>query len=899
MYGTIAAGERRLPGDDDAGAGGGAPVAGALALTPINIGTIPAGRSVTIQWDSVVDSFGAGIVPTHNNASTVTGNNPGAFTVNSNIETLSPTSAPLALDSLVLGNLIFLDANNNGIFDAGDSGIDGVALTLFVDTNANNMFDAGTDTQVATATTAGGGLYNFVNLAAGDYIVRVDAANFTGGGALVGRITATGGSDPDNNVDNDDNGVSVAGGIVVSQAITLAHNTETTADGTGQLDINNTLDLGFADANDAPVNTVPGTQTINEDGSLTFSSGNGNLISVADSDAGAGNVTVTLSVLHGVLTLSGTTGLSFGAGDGTDDATMTFTGTLTNVNNALNGLLYEPNPNFNVTETLTITSNDNGNTGADPGLTGGPGNEQDTDNVTITVNAVNDAPTVVGDGTEQAADIETDTPSLTGQTVSSLFSGQYSDAADAQFGVGNPERLIARRVHRHRRGRQRLQRRHRPVAVFQYRYLGLGRCRRGRAEQCAADRRGHGDPLQSGTGFTGAAPTLTVHLIDNSLGFAITFGQFVNISGVGATGGTTPYSTGQVVLSQQVNTPNDPPTLDLDADDSSAAGTGYAGSYTENDNVGVVIADSDTEITDPNAGDNIESATITISNFVTGDELILGPVGAGFTVHGSGTGQLTITGTGTADEYEAFIEQILFRNTGDDPTDLGAQSTRTIDVVVNDGQDDSATAQAVISITTDDDPAVANNTSITTDEATPIARRLTCSPTTIGTRTMSRTLTMTELNISAGAVGSQITLASGALLTVNSRRQLRLRSQRRLRCDSGPRPALRTSAPAGDSFTYTISGGDTATVTFKINGLDTDDTLFGASGDDTLNGGMGNDTIFVADLGDVVVETSGGGDDLDDTSVDHLRDDVERLVGDGLSTTFAVDLPATAASTTS
>ena len=59
--------------------------------------------------------------------------------------------------------------------------------------------------------------------------------------------------------------------------------------------------------------------------------------------------------------------------------------------------------------------------------------------------------------------------------------------------------------------------------------------------------------------FNGPAPTLTVHLIDNSLPFGIVNGQVVDISGPGATGGTTAYSTGTVVLSQAVTAVNDAP----------------------------------------------------------------------------------------------------------------------------------------------------------------------------------------------------------------------------------------------------------------------------------------------------------------------------------------------------
>ncbi|MFO0941658.1 MAG: LamG-like jellyroll fold domain-containing protein, partial [Pirellulales bacterium] len=107
-----------------------------------------------------------------------------------------------------------------------------------------------------------------------------------------------------------------------------------------------------------PVNTVPSTQTFNEDVTLTFSSGNGNLISIADADAGASSNQVTLSVSQGTLTLSGTTGLTFVAGDGTADSTMTFRGTAANINAALSGMSYTPNSNYNGTDQLVLSTTD-------------------------------------------------------------------------------------------------------------------------------------------------------------------------------------------------------------------------------------------------------------------------------------------------------------------------------------------------------------------------------------------------------------------------------------------------------------------------------------------------------------------------------------------------------------
>src|SRR5262249_23636499 len=96
-----------------------------------------------------------------------------------------------------------------------------------------------------------------------------------------------------------------------------------------------------------------------------FSAGNGNTVATSDPDAGTNPVKVTIGVTAGTgtLTLSGTTGLTFTTGDGTADQTMTFTGTLANINTALSGLRYDPAGNFAGATTFTITTDDQGNTG--------------------------------------------------------------------------------------------------------------------------------------------------------------------------------------------------------------------------------------------------------------------------------------------------------------------------------------------------------------------------------------------------------------------------------------------------------------------------------------------------------------------------------------------------------
>jgi hypothetical protein len=129
------------------------------------------------------------------------------------------------------------------------------------------------------------------------------------------------------------------------------------------------------------VNTVPGPQGTNLNTPLVFSSGNGNQISVADPDAGTNPIQITLTATNGTLTLNGTTGLSFTVGDGTADATMTFTGTITNINTALNGMTYTPDPGFGGAASVTITSNDQGNTGS-----GGPLSDTDVVSITVAMN---------------------------------------------------------------------------------------------------------------------------------------------------------------------------------------------------------------------------------------------------------------------------------------------------------------------------------------------------------------------------------------------------------------------------------------------------------------------------------------------------------------------------------
>jgi hypothetical protein len=125
------------------------------------------------------------------------------------------------------------------------------------------------------------------------------------------------------------------------------------------------------------VNSVPVGQPATKNVAKTFSSATSNLISISDLDAGLLIVQVQLNATNGTITLPVKTGLTFTAGDGTADATMTFTGTIANINLRLNGLTFTGNFNFTGAATLQIVTSDLGNSPA-PAMS-------DTDSIAITV----------------------------------------------------------------------------------------------------------------------------------------------------------------------------------------------------------------------------------------------------------------------------------------------------------------------------------------------------------------------------------------------------------------------------------------------------------------------------------------------------------------------------------
>jgi VCBS repeat-containing protein len=113
-------------------------------------------------------------------------------------------------------------------------------------------------------------------------------------------------------------------------------------------------------------------------------------------------------------------------------------------------------------------------------------------------------------------------------------------------------------------------------------------------------------------------------------------------------------------------------------------------------------------------------------------------------------------------------------------------------------------------------------------------------------------LVIAAVNGSAADVGSTITLASGAKLTVNADGSYSYDPNGKfVTLTDASSGAVNTSAT--DSFTYTLAGGNTATVTITLNGVaGAGDRLAGDGGDNVIHGTSG---------GDFFIDTTGGNED--------------------------------------
>ncbi|MEL7159988.1 MAG: SdrD B-like domain-containing protein, partial [Bacteroidota bacterium] len=208
--------------------------------------------------------------------------------------------ARVSLETVSLGSTIFLDNNNDGFQNGADTGIANVEVQLFEAVTETQVRTDATGSRVtnpadaATVVTDVDGNYLFDNLLPGDYYVVIPTAPAAAPLSSNNAGVAFTETDPDDNRDNDDEGIQLSrGASVSSDTITLTLGEEPvngavagaeTAQGAMQDDAfdgngNMTLDFGFF----APVSV----------GDTAFVDLDGNGLQDVD-DPGIGGVTVVL-----------------------------------------------------------------------------------------------------------------------------------------------------------------------------------------------------------------------------------------------------------------------------------------------------------------------------------------------------------------------------------------------------------------------------------------------------------------------------------------------------------------------------------------------------------------------------------------------------------------------------
>jgi uncharacterized repeat protein (TIGR01451 family) len=196
------------------------------------------------------------------------------------VEARAPDTVQTDLANILpvsLGGQLFVDndpggGQNNGIRELTEAGVVGVTVELYQLAAPTDVVDPTTTTPLTTTVTGAGGTYSFSGLTPGHYAAIVPNSEFQPAATLFGFTTSTGNdppTDPDDNIDDDDEGTTLANGDVASGTITLVSNNEPIDDDDTDPNTNTTLDFGFIPQIDLSV-----TKSLNVAGSNLVAGGN-------------------------------------------------------------------------------------------------------------------------------------------------------------------------------------------------------------------------------------------------------------------------------------------------------------------------------------------------------------------------------------------------------------------------------------------------------------------------------------------------------------------------------------------------------------------------------------------------------------------------------------------------
>ena len=241
----------------------------------------------------------------------------------------------------------------------------------------------------------------------------------------------------------------------------------------------------------------------------------------------------------------------------------------------------------------------------------------------------------------------------------------------------------------------------------------------------------------------------------------------------------------------------------------------------------------------PNSGVTLSNGT-NVGSIVSVDGT---PIG---TISSNGVGAAALTVDFNADATPAAVTILVHALNYQDITPTPTLGMRNITIQISDGDNPSPPIVTThVTVATSDAAAIAQPDYFTIHESSLLLGNVyddNGSGFGPDSDPDSPMVTVEAINGVTGVVGTQISLPSGALLTLNADGTFRYDG--RAAFDSLPWAGSGAAVTStSDNFTYTLANGTTTTVSIQIIGDDTNDHIVGTPGNDRLTGGAANDLI--------------------------------------------------------